>query len=51
MDKKEKAVLEYRIKQLETSVRILEIIADRYARQNGIKVERFQDGLVVISQI
>ena len=42
--------LERRVKQLETSVRILDVIALQYAKANGIKIERFQD-LVIISQV
>lgn len=43
--------LERRVKRLEASVRILETLAQQYCKANGIKVERYQDGLVVISQI
>ena len=43
--------LEYRMKKLEVSIRILEVLAQKFANENGIRVERFQDGLVIISQL
>lgn len=42
--------LERQVKQLESRVRILDVIALQYAKANGIKIERFQD-LVIISQV
>ena len=43
--------LENRIKALETSVRTLEVVTGKLALANGIKVERYTGGLIVISQI
>lgn len=43
--------LEVKVENLETSVRILEVVVGKLAMANGIKVERFVDGLVVISQV
>ena len=43
--------LERKVKMLEDSVRMLESLARIYIKENGIRVERFQDGLVIISRI
>jgi len=42
-------LLEDRVKRLEKQVRILETVVGRIAKANGIEVEIFQDGLVIIS--
>ena len=42
--------LEGKIKVMETSIRILDILAQRFAQLNGIKVERFGD-TVIITQL
>jgi len=43
--------LKNRINYLERKIRILEVLVNKFAVANGIKVETFQNGLVVISQI
>ena len=43
--------LENRVTSLEKAVNILTVLCNEYAKRNGIKVERFQNGLVVISQM
>lgn len=43
--------LEKQINYLAIKIKILEILVGKLAAANGIKVEKFQDGLVVISQI
>ena len=44
-------ILKSRIKNLETLVRTLEVVTGKLALANGIKVERYTNGLIVISQI
>jgi len=44
-------ILENKINYLERKIRILEVLVGKFATANGIKVESYQDGLVVISQI
>ena len=39
--------LERKIKVMETSIRILDILAQRFAQLNGIKVERFGDTVII----
>ena len=43
--------LENQVKELQKTVRILTVLCDHYTKMSGIKVERFMDGIVVISQI
>jgi len=43
--------LERRVKALEANNIVLTALCDNYAKQSGIRVERYQNGLVVISQI
>jgi len=41
--------LQTRITSLERTVNFLTILCNEYAKRNGIKVERFPNGVVVIS--
>lgn len=43
--------LENRVKRLEATVKILDVLAFKLAMANGIKVERYPDDIVIISQI
>jgi len=43
--------LENQVKELQKTVRILTVLCDHYTKMSGIKVERFMDGIVIISQI
>jgi len=43
--------LEIKIKRLEIRIEILEVLLGKLAMANGIRVEKFQNGLVVISDI
>ena len=41
--------LERRIKELEKTVRVLTVLCDHYAKVSELKVERFMDGITIIS--
>jgi hypothetical protein len=43
--------LKARVLRLEKAVSILEIVAGKIAMANGLKVEKFQNGIVIISQM
>ena len=43
--------LERRVKALEANNIVLTALCDNYAKRSGIRVERYQNGLVVITQI
>ena len=43
--------LEEKVKALDSTIRTLTVLCDKLAKMNGIKVERYADGLIVISQI
>lgn len=47
----EMTILENKINYLERRIRILEVLVGKFATICGIKVESFQDGLVVISEL
>jgi len=40
-----------RVENLEKAIRILDVLAQRYCKQNGIQVQRFVDGLTVITEV
>ena len=43
--------LENKVERLEKNVVILKILVGKLAQVNGFKIEKYQNGLVVISQI
>jgi hypothetical protein len=43
--------LKARVMRLEKAVSILEIVAGKIAMANGLRIEKFQNGVVIISQI
>jgi len=43
--------LENRVTNIEKTINVLTILCNEYAKRNGIKVEKFQNGIVVISQM
>lgn len=43
--------LENKVERLEKNVVILEVLAGKLAQVNGFKIEKYQNGLTVISQI
>jgi len=43
--------LERKMARLEKSVSLLEILIGKFAERSGIKVEKFQNGLVIVSHI
>jgi len=42
--------LEKRIKKLEISVELLEVLGRRYAMTNGIEIKQLKSGLIVMSE-
>lgn len=43
--------LEDRVANLEKTINILTILCNEFAKKHGIRVEKFQNGIVVISQM
>jgi len=49
IDKYQIKILTDRIERLEKSYSVLEIIVNKLAMINGVKIEKYQNGLVIIS--